>query len=73
MVFGEAVMNATHRRKPNMTTPKSTTALAQLPLPFHPPVTAPMNEQERETLRQSLAQLLLEAAGLIQEGSNDGQ
>ena len=56
-----------------MTTPKSTTALAQLPLPFHPPVTSPMNEQERETLRQSLAQLLLEAAGLIQEGSNDGQ
>ena len=26
-----------------------TTNLAQLPLPFHPPVTAPMNEQERAT------------------------
>lgn len=55
-----------------MIPPKSTT-LAQLPLLFHPPVTAPMNEQERETLRQALAQLLLEAAGLTQEGSNDGQ
>lgn len=50
-----------------------TTNLAQPPLPFHPPVTAPMNEQEREMLRQSLAQLLLEAAGLTREGSNDGQ
>ena len=50
-----------------------TTNLAQLPLPFHPPVTAPMNEQAREMLRQALAQLLLEAAGLTQEGSNDGQ
>lgn len=47
--------------------------LAQLPLPFHPPVIAPMNEQEREMLKQALAQLLLEAAGLTQEGSNDGQ
>lgn len=55
-----------------MITPKSTT-LAQLPLPFHPPVTAPMNEQEREVLKQALVQLLLEAAGLTQEGSNDGQ
>lgn len=55
-----------------MITPKSTT-LAQLPLPFQPPVTAPMNEQEREMLRQALAQLLLEAAGLTQGGSNDGQ
>ena len=53
--------------------PPKTTKLAQLPLPFHPPVTAPMNEQEREMLRQALAQLLLEAAGLTQEGSNDGQ
>lgn len=50
-----------------------TTNPAQLPLQFHPPVTAPMNEQEREMLRQALAQLLLEAAGLTQEGSNDGQ
>lgn len=50
-----------------------TTNLAQLPLPFHPPVTAQMNEQEREMLRQALAQLLLEATGLTQEGSNDGQ
>mgnify|MGYP007060139314 CR=1 FL=1 len=50
-----------------------TANLAQLPLPFHPPVTAPMNEQEREMLRQALAQLRLEAAGLTQEGSNDGQ
>ena len=55
-----------------MTTLK-TTNLAQLPLPFHPPVTVPMNEQEREMLRQALAQLLLEAAGLTQEGSDDGQ
>ena len=55
-----------------MITPK-TTNLAQLPLPFHPPVTTPMNEQEREMLRQALAQLLLEAAGLTQEGPNDGQ
>ena len=55
-----------------MTTLK-TTNLAQLPLPFHPPVTAPMNEQEREILKQALVQLLLEAAGLTQEGSNDGQ
>ena len=73
MVFGNAVMNVTHRSKPKMTTPKSTTALAQLPLPFHPPVTALMNAQERETLRQFLAQLFLEAAGLTHEGSNDGQ
>jgi hypothetical protein len=64
-------MSATHQRKPNLITPKPTN-LAQLPLPFHPPVTAPMNEQEREMLRQALAQLLLEAAGLTQEGSNDG-
>lgn len=55
-----------------MTTPKST-PLSQLPLPLHPPVTAPWNEQEREILREALAQLLLEAAGLTQEGSNDGQ
>jgi len=55
-----------------MITPKPNN-LAQLPLPFHPPVTAPMNEQEREMLRQALVQLLLEAAGLTQEGSNDGQ
>ncbi len=55
-----------------MITPKSTT-LAQLPLPFHPPVTALMNKQEREMLRQALVQLRLEAAGLTQEGSNDGQ
>ena len=55
-----------------MTTPKPTN-LAQLPLPFHPPVTAPMNEREREILRRALVQLLLEAAGLTQEGSNDGQ
>lgn len=50
-----------------------TTNLAQLPLPFHPPVTAPMNEQEREMLRQALIQLLLEAVGTTQEGSNDGR
>lgn len=54
-----------------MTPPKSTN-LAQLPLPFHPPVTAPMTEQEREMLRQALAHLLLEAIGVTQEGSNDG-
>ena len=46
---------------------------AQLPLPFHPPVTASMSEREREILMQALAQLLLEAAGLTREGSNDGQ
>ena len=50
-----------------------TTNLVQQPLLFHPPVIAPMNEQEREILRQALAQLLLEAVGLTQEESNDGQ
>ncbi len=45
----------------------------QLPLPFHPPVTAAMNEREREALKQALAQLLLMAAGVTQEGSKDGQ
>lgn len=44
----------------------------QLPLPFHPPVIAPMSEREREMLKQALAQLLLEAIGVTQEGSNDG-
>jgi hypothetical protein len=46
---------------------------AQLTLPFHAPVTAVMNEREREALKQALVQLLLEAAGVTQEGSNDGQ
>lgn len=54
-------------------TPHKTTHMAQLPLPFHPPVTAPMNKQDRETLKQALVQLLLEAASLTQEGSNDRQ
>jgi hypothetical protein len=46
---------------------------AQLPLPFHPPVTATMSEREREMLKQVFAQLLLEAVGVTQEISNDGQ
>ncbi|MCP5086045.1 MAG: hypothetical protein GY952_04470 [Rhodobacteraceae bacterium] len=45
----------------------------QLPLPFHPPVSATLSEWERETLKQVLAQLLLEAAGVAEEMSNDGQ
>lgn len=49
-----------------------TTNRAQLPLPFHPPVTAPMNEREREMLKLALTQLLLEAVGVTQEGPNDG-
>lgn len=37
----------------------NTTNRAQLPLPFHAPVTAAMNEREREALKQALAQLPL--------------
>ncbi len=52
--------------------PHKTTNRAQLPLPFHPLVIAPMSEQERLMLKQALAQLLLEAVRMTQEGSNDG-
>lgn len=46
---------------------------AQLPLPFYPSVTTPMGEREREMLKKALAQLLLEAVSLTQEGPVDGQ
>ena len=49
-----------------------TTNRAQLTLPFHPSVTAQMGEREREMLKKALAQLLLEAVGVTQEGSIDG-
>ena len=52
---------------------RKTANRAQLPLPFPAPVTAAMNEREREALKQALAQLLLEAVGAIRKGWNDGQ
>ena len=54
-------------------TSHKTASPSQLPLPFHLPVTASLSEREREMLKQVLAQLLLEAACMTQEGSNDGR
>ena len=52
-------------------TSKKISNRTQLPLPFHLPVTAPMSEGDLKILKQALAQLLLEAAGLAQEASSD--
>ena len=53
-------------------TRKQTINQAQLPLPFHPRVTANLSDNERSQLRQMLAQLLLSAAGIsLEVGNND--
>ena len=64
-------MTTTHRRRLDMTR-KQTINQAQLPLPFHPRVTANLSDNERSQLRQMLAQLLLSAAGIsLEVGNND--
>ena len=45
----------------------------QLPLPFHPRVTANLTDNERGQLKQMLAQLLLSAAGISLEAGTDEQ
>ncbi len=45
----------------------------QLPLPFHPRVTASLTDNERSQLRRALAQLLLSAAGISLEVENNDQ
>ena len=65
-------MRTTHRRRLGMTR-KQTINQAQLPLPFHPRVTANLSDNERSQLRQMLAQLLLSAAGISLEAENNDQ
>jgi hypothetical protein len=54
-------------------TKKQTINQAQLPLPFHPRVTANLSDNERGQLRRMLAQLLLSAAGISLEAENNDQ
>ena len=54
-------------------TRKQTINQAQLPLPFHPRVTANLTDSERGQLRRVLAQLLLSAAGISLEVETDEQ
>jgi hypothetical protein len=65
-------MRTTHRRRLGMIR-KQTINQAQLPLPFHPRVTANLSDNERIQLRQMLAQLLLSAAGISLEAENNDQ
>ena len=53
--------------------PQQNVKQAQLPLPFHPSVTANLTDNEREQLRLMLAQLLLTAAGISLEVATDEQ
>ncbi len=53
--------------------PQQNIKQAQLPLPFHPVVTANLTDDEREQLRLMLAQLLLSAAGISLEAAADEQ
>jgi len=52
---------------------KQTINQAQLPLPFHPSVTANLTANERGQLRRMLVQLLLSAAGTSLEAETDEQ
>ena len=54
-------------------TRKQTVNQAQLPLPFHPRVTANLSDNERSQLRRVLAQLLLSAAGISLEAEINDQ
>lgn len=65
-------MRTTHRRRLGMIR-KQTINQAQLPLPFHPRVTANLTDNERGQLRRVLAQLLLSAAGISLEVETDEQ
>jgi hypothetical protein len=53
--------------------PQQNIKQAQLPLPFHPMVTANLTDNERDQLRRLLAQLLLSAAGISLEAATDEQ
>lgn len=44
---------------------------AQLPLPFQPSLMASLTQEERDQVRRVLAQLLLLAAGHVQEEIGD--
>ena len=52
-------------------TPDQNVNQAQLPLPFHPRVTANLTDDERSQLRRMLAQLLLSAAGVNLEAETN--
>jgi hypothetical protein len=54
-------------------TRKQNISQAQLPLPFHPRVTANLTDNERGQLRLLLAQLLLSAAGINLEVETNEQ
>jgi hypothetical protein len=54
-------------------TPDQNIKQVQLPLPFHPRVTANLTDRERGQLRRILAQLLLSAAGISLEAETDEQ
>jgi hypothetical protein len=62
-------MRTTHRKRLGMTR-KQNINQAQIPLPFHPRVTANLTDNERGQLRQVLAQLLLSAAGISLEAES---
>ncbi|NOX40952.1 MAG: hypothetical protein GXP05_10670 [Alphaproteobacteria bacterium] len=53
--------------------PEQSIEPTQLPLPFHPRVTANLTDNERGQLRRMLAQLLLSAAGISLEAGSDEQ